>query len=106
MSKYPFKTNEWIEEEVKIPAYEAVLDEKNKRIEYKQTTKKATRRTQYIDSKPRQVVCGEHVYHPIKKGSYTFRCAKCDWHLITNPRDFKYDPKTRIVTYRETGIRA
>lgn len=104
MTDLPFKTNEWLEEEIEIPAFEPVVDEVNNRVEIKQTTKKATRRTMYVDSKPTRVICNNHKYICLDKGKYLFRCTKCSWHKIALPISFKFDPETGILTSRTTGI--
>lgn len=106
MPKYPFKTNEFIEEEVDVPSFEPVVNEKKKRVEFRRTTVKATRKTMFVDSKPRRVICKDHKYFPIDKGKYTFKCMNCDWHRIAPPITFKFDQKTGKLTYRETGVPA
>lgn len=102
-NKYPFKTNEFIEEEVNIPSFEPVVKEDH--VEFKQTTKKATRKTFYSDQKPKQVICTNHKYICLDKGKYSFKCVKCSWHKIAFPHLFKFDPETGILSNRKTGAR-
>lgn len=103
--KYPFKTNEWIEEDSEIPVISPVVNEKEKRVEFVHTTQKVKQKTYYADSKPIQVVCKDHVYICLDKHKYLFKCTKCDWHRILSPITHKYDPVTGFVTYRESGQR-
>lgn len=102
----PFPLNTWIQEEIDVPSFDPVVNEKEKRVEFNQTTKKATQKTYYAHSTPRRVVCSNHVYTCLDKPKYLFKCTKCDWHKILYPVTYKFDPETGIVTHRETGERA
>lgn len=106
MNDFPHPLNTVIEEEIEIPSFEPTVNEKKSRVEFKETTQKATRKTIYIDqSNPTKVICNKHKYACINKGKSIFKCTKCDWHRIALPVTFKFDEKTGILTYRKTGIR-
>jgi chromatin remodeling complex protein RSC6 len=102
-NKYPFKTNEFIEEEVEVPTFTPVFDEKNNRVNFESTTKKVTQKTMYIDVEPKTLVCSDHQYIPHRPNKYLFKCEKCTWQMKVNPTLVKYDPKLKKFIVRETG---
>lgn len=103
---YPFKVNEWEEEDVKVTTVIPEYDDKTKKVKYIKKEISATQRTFRAHSKPRKIVCGKnHVYYCLSKGKYLFRCKNCDWHRILFPITYKFDLKTGIATHRLTGIR-
>ena len=107
MVKFDKPLDTFIEEDIEIPSFEPVVNEKEKRVEFKQTTRKATRKTYYAHSKPQRVVCagGTHKFRCIDKGKYVFKCINCDWHRILYPVTYKFDEKTGIATHRITRAR-
>ena len=96
--------NEFIEEEIEIPAFEPVVNEKMKRVEFRQTTKKATRKTFYAKSTPRKLMCapGEHFFYPKDKKKSLFACNKCGFHKIAYPVTYKYYPETGQLVHKIT----
>lgn len=104
MTKFPHKTNQWIEEEVEIPTMTPVINEGMKRVEFKQTTQKATRKTFYSDSPTKKVVCagGEHKFRCVDKGKYIFKCRHCDFHKVAFPVTYRYNQQTGKLTHRIT----
>ena len=97
--------NVWTEEEVEVPTFKPEYNEKEKRLEVKQSTTKIKQRTMYVDSRPSTVVCSQHIYFPKDKGKSLFKCKNCAWHRIALPISFKFDPETGILTRRKTGER-
>lgn len=97
--------NVWTEEEVEVPTFKPVLNEKENRIEIVQSTTKLKQSTIYVDSKPSTIVCKEHTYFCKDKGKSLFKCKNCTWHRIALPVTFKFDSDTGILTRRLTGER-
>jgi len=106
LNNFPHPLNTWIDEEVEVPVMTPKVNEKESRVEFTQEMKKVAQKTMYVDSKQTRIVCGSHTYACIDKGSYLFKCKKCDWHKIAFPVTFKFDQETGILTYRHTGIRS
>lgn len=104
---FPHKTNEWIEEEVEIPSFEPVVNEKMKRVEFRKTTRKATRKTMYAHSEPRKLLCksGEHFFYPKDKKKSLFACNSCGFHKIAYPVTYKYNPDTGQLIHKITKRR-
>ena len=102
---FPHPLNTWVEEEVDVPSFEPKVNESENRVEFEQTTKKATRRTFYAHSAPRKVMCASHEYLPCK-GDYKYHCIHCDWIKVGYPVTYKYDPETKKLLHRETGLPA
>ena len=109
MSNPPFKTNEWIEEDVEVEVVRPELSEVDgkKKLSYKREKILATQKTYYAKSKPRKITCAQnaHTYACVDKGKYTFKCIDCSWHRVAPPITFKFNPSTGHLTYRKTGIR-
>ena len=84
MPKFPKPLNTFIEEEIEIPSFEPRVNEKEKRVEFIQTIKKATRKTYYSNSPSKKMICagGTHVFRCLDKGKYIFKCRNCDFHKI------------------------
>lgn len=85
--------NEWIEEEVEVPSFEPIVNEKMKRVEFKQTTRKATKKTFYAKSEPRKLLCssGEHFFYPKDRKKSIFACNRCGFHKVAYPVTYKYN---------------
>lgn len=105
VSEFDKPLDTWVEEEVEIPAFEPVVDEKNNRVEFKRTTKKAIQKTFYSEGTTSKLVCapGQHHYFPLDKGKYLFGCTKCTWKRFAYPTSYKFDPETGQLTHRITG---
>jgi hypothetical protein len=97
---FPHKLNEFITEEVEIPATLPVYDDKTKKVSFQEVTQKAVQKTFYAHSVPRQAICTDHVFDCLDKGRYLFRCQKCTWTQIAPPRSFRFDPQTGKLTRR------
>lgn len=79
-TEYPFKINEWQDEEVEITTIDPVLNKKGEVVGLKQGTKKAVQRVRYSEmSKPRVMSCGdmEHDWHIPDKNVHTAHCRSC-----------------------------
>ena len=105
MANYPFKVNEFIEEDVPIEVTTPVYDPKTKKVELKKETQTFKQKTYYSDSPPKKIVCNEHTYVCVNKGRYLFQCTKCDWRRFALPVSFKFDPDTGVLTRRNSNIR-
>lgn len=106
-NNFPHPLNTWIEEEVDVPTFTPEVNEKEGRVEFTQTTKKAKQKTYYSNSKPRKVMCSNHEYVPEGKlGHYKFRCIHCDWTRIALPVSYRYDKEKKKLFHRETGAQA
>jgi len=102
MPNFDKPLNEWVEEEVEIPSFEPVVNEEHKRVEFRQTMKKATRKTYYAKSEPRQLICNEHFFYPEDKKKALFACNKCNYKKIAYPVTYRYNPETGRLTHRIT----
>lgn len=103
--KFPHPTNQWIEEDVEVPSYEPQVNEEEKRVEFNQKKQLMKQKTIYVDTKPVQVICGNHVFECVDKPKYLFKCTKCDWHKIAYPVTYRFDPETGFLTHRNGGQR-
>lgn len=104
---FPYPLNTVIEEDVEIPTFEPVVNEKKQRVEFRKTIRKVKQKTIYVDAKPTRIICAkDHQYLPVDKGRYLFGCIKCDWHKIAFPVTYKYDQDAKTLTHRTTGIKA
>jgi hypothetical protein len=99
------KLNQFIEEEVDIPSLVPTINEKENRVEFKQGVVKGTQKTFYASSTPSRIICSDHRYIPANMGKYQFSCIKCAWTRVAPPNKFRYDPETKILTTRDTGIK-
>ena len=103
-SEFDKPLDTWIEEEVDIPSFEPIVNEKENRVEFKRTTKKTLQKTFYSEGRSIRAVCADHHYLPVgSKGNYIFACTKCDWNRVAPPVSFKYDQETGKLTRRHTG---
>lgn len=103
-NKFDKPLNTWIEEEVDMPVFTPEVNEKENRVEYTQTTKKVKQKTFYSDAPPRMVVCSSHEYVCLSKPNSLFKCTKCDWHRVAPTITYRYDPETKKLIHRETGL--
>lgn len=96
--------NEWVEEEVEIPSFEPVVNEQAERVEFRQTTRKATRKTYYAKSEARKLLCssGDHFFYPKDKKKSIFVCNKCSFHKIAYPVTYRYNHKTGQLQHKIT----
>jgi len=106
MDKFDKPLNTFIEEDIEIPSFEPVVNEKEKRVEFKQTTQKATRKTFYAHSEPKRIVCsgGTHEFRCIDRGKYVFKCVNCDFHKISYPVTYRFNQQSGKLTHRLTGV--
>lgn len=102
MPKFDKPTNKWIEEEIEVPSFEPVVNEKAGRVEYTQRMIKATRKTFYAESKPRKLICNDHFFYPEDKKKALFACNKCSYKKIAYPVTYRYNPETGKLTHRIT----
>lgn len=102
MSDFDKPLNQWVEEEIEIPSFEPVVNEAEKRVEYNQVMKKATRKTYYSDSRPRQLICNDHFFYPEDKKKALFACNRCRYKKIAYPVTYRYNPETGKLTHRVT----
>lgn len=103
MTKFDKPTNQWIEEEVEVPAFEPVVNQKMKRVEFRQTMRKATQKTFYAESKPRQLICNDHFFYPENKKKALFACNRCSYKKIAYPVTYRYNPETGKLIHRVTN---
>ena len=96
--------NKWVEEEVEVPSFEPVVNEKMKRVEFKQTTRKATRKTMYAHSEPRKLMCsqGKHFFYPKDKKKSLFACNSCGLHKVAYPVTYRYNAETGKLIHKIT----
>lgn len=102
MPKFDKQLDTWIDEEVEIPSFEPVVNEQSKRVEFKQTVRKATRKTFYTKPSQRKLICNDHFFYPVDKKKCVFRCNKCGFNKIAYPVTYKYSPEDGKLTHRET----
>lgn len=101
--KFPHPTNTWIEEDVDMPVFTPEVNEKEKRVEFTQTTKRVKQRTFYADSPQKRIVCSNHSYVPLNLKKSLFRCTRCDWRRVAPVITYKYDPDKKTLSRRDTG---
>jgi len=103
--KFDKPINKWIEEDIEIPVMTPKVNEKEKRVEFTQTTQKAKRKTFYSDSPSKKIICakGTHVFNCIDKGKYIFKCKNCDFHKIAFPVTYRFNEQTGKLIHRITG---
>ena len=62
----------WITEDVEMLVNTPKVNKEKKRVEFTQEMKTVKQKTFYSDSKPKTVICKQHVYYCVDKGKYLF----------------------------------
>jgi hypothetical protein len=99
--KYPFKTNEFIEEDITVRKVVAKEEEGKLKLEYENVP--AKRKTMYIDSPVKKLVCkrGSHHFVMLDNRKYIFTCSNCSLHFKAFPHLYRYEDFQLI--HKETG---
>ncbi len=106
MSEFKKPVGEWIDEYQEVEKLDFIIDEANKTIKPKLTTKKVPIKTQYLKTTESSIDCGNmnHNYYMLDRHKHIAKCRNCAKHRFLravyetiNSEGHIIDRKTKLL---------